>query len=158
VLDGPLVPYDGNTFAAIWPDKTLNADAFVTFAVADGKVTGEVQWLRADEESDVFVAPADTSVSHGKFTDDRVLAEMARRVFCAGFVWSVIDKKWPGFEEAFLGFNPKRPLFQPSEFWAKRTQDPRIVRHPPRIRCVRHTATCSTGLPREHAPSAHLGQ
>ena len=41
-----------------------------------------------------------------KLSDDRVLAEMARRVFSAGFVWSVIDQKWPGFEEAFLGFNP----------------------------------------------------
>jgi len=38
-------------------------------------------------------------------------------VFSAGFVWSVIDQKWPGFEEAFLGFNPKRLLFQPAEFW-----------------------------------------
>jgi 3-methyladenine DNA glycosylase Tag len=52
-----------------------------------------------------------------KLSDDRVLSEMARRVFSAGFVWSVIDKKWPGFEEAFLDFNPKRLLFQPAEFW-----------------------------------------
>ncbi len=42
--------------------------------------------------------------------DDRMLAEMAKRVFSAGFVWSVIDKKWPGFEAAFLGFEPKRLL------------------------------------------------
>ncbi|MFT7587635.1 MAG: 3-methyladenine DNA glycosylase Tag, partial [Cellvibrionaceae bacterium] len=30
--------------------------------------------------------------------DDRYLAEMTRRVFCAGFVWNVIDNKWPNFE------------------------------------------------------------
>ena len=38
--------------------------------------------------------------------DDRVLAEMAKRVFSAGFAWSVIEAKWPGFEKAFLGFQP----------------------------------------------------
>jgi 3-methyladenine DNA glycosylase Tag len=33
-----------------------------------------------------------------KLRDDRVLAEMTKRVFSAGFAWSVIDNKWPGFE------------------------------------------------------------
>ncbi len=37
-------------------------------------------------------------------TDDRVLAEMARRVFCAGFVWCVIEQKWPGFEAAIAAW------------------------------------------------------
>ena len=45
-----------------------------------------------------------------KLSDDRVLAEMAKRVFSAGFVWSVIEKKWPGFEAAFLKFEPRRLL------------------------------------------------
>jgi 3-methyladenine DNA glycosylase Tag len=85
-----------------------------------------------------------------KLTDDRVLAEMARRVFCAGFVWSVIDKKWPGFEEAFLGFNPKRLLFQPSEFWEGLTQDTRIVRNPTSIRSVRDNAKFVTDISAEH--------
>lgn len=39
LLDGPLTPYDGDTFAAIWPDRTMKADAFVTFTVKDGKAT-----------------------------------------------------------------------------------------------------------------------
>ncbi|MBU8872632.1 DNA-3-methyladenine glycosylase I [Reyranella sp. MMS21-HV4-11] len=85
-----------------------------------------------------------------KLSDDRVLAEMARRVFCAGFVWSVIDKKWPGFEEAFLGFNPKRLLFQPAEFWEKLTQDTRIVRNPTSIRSVRDNAKFVTDIAAEH--------
>src|SRR5690606_14435848 len=50
-------------------------------------------------------------------TDDRVLSVIAKRIFSAGFVWRVIDQKWPGFEEAFLGFEPKRLLFQPDDFW-----------------------------------------
>lgn len=40
LLDGPLTPYEGDTFAALWPDRTLKADAFVTFTVEGGKATG----------------------------------------------------------------------------------------------------------------------
>src|SRR3546814_10179281 len=56
-----------------------------------------------------------------KLKDDRVLAEMARRVFSAGFVWSVIENKWDGFEAAFLGFEPRKLLHKPDEFWEKLT-------------------------------------
>jgi DNA-directed RNA polymerase subunit beta len=42
--------------------------------VEKGKVTEEIEWLRADEESEVIVAPADTPVQNGRLSDDRVLA------------------------------------------------------------------------------------
>lgn len=85
-----------------------------------------------------------------KLGDDRVLAEMARRVFSAGFVWRVIDQKWPGFEEAFLGFNPKRLLFQPAEFWHDLASDKRIVRNPQKIRSVRDNARFVSDVATEH--------
>ncbi len=85
-----------------------------------------------------------------KLGDDRVLAEMARRVFSAGFVWSVIDKKWPGFEEAFLGFNPRRLLFQPAEFWHDLASDKRIVRNPQKIKSVRENAKFVSDIAAEH--------
>lgn len=85
-----------------------------------------------------------------KLTDDRVLSEMAARIFSAGFVWDVIDKKWPAFEEAFLGFNPKRLLFQPSEFWERLDTDKRIVRHPQKIRSVQANAKFVTEIANEH--------
>ena len=72
--------------------------------------------------------------------DDRVLSTMAKRVFSAGFVWSLIEQKWPGFEEAFLGFEPKRLLFQPDDFWHDLASDKRIVRNPQKIRSVRDNA------------------
>lgn len=40
LLDGPLTHYDGDRFAAIWPDETMKADAFVDFAVEGNRVTG----------------------------------------------------------------------------------------------------------------------
>src|ERR1700743_2450839 len=85
-----------------------------------------------------------------KVTDDRILADMAERIFSAGFVWSVIEAKWPGFEEAFLGFNPKRLLFQPAEYWEKLVSDTRIVRHPGKIKAVRENAKFVTEIAAEH--------
>ena len=85
-----------------------------------------------------------------KLGDDRVLSEMAARVFSAGFVWDVIDKKWPGFEQAFLEFNPRRLLFQPAEFWEKLASDTRIVRNPQKIKSVRDNARFVSDIAREH--------
>jgi 3-methyladenine DNA glycosylase Tag len=82
--------------------------------------------------------------------DDRVLSVMAERVFSAGFVWSVIEQKWPGFEAAFLGFEPKSLLFQPDEFWHDLASDKRIVRNPQKIRSVRDNAAFVERIAAEH--------
>ena len=42
--------------------------------VEKGVLTEEISWLRADEESEVHVAPADTPVKNNKISEDRVLA------------------------------------------------------------------------------------
>src|SRR5579859_3584796 len=73
-------------------------------------------------------------------SDDRVLAEMTKRIFCSGFAWTVIDKKWPGFEEAFLGFEPRRLLAQPPDFWDALLSDKRIVRNGQKIMSVEKNA------------------
>jgi 3-methyladenine DNA glycosylase Tag len=82
--------------------------------------------------------------------DDRVLAEMARRIFSAGFVWSVIEAKWPGFEEAFLGFDPARLKFQPEDYWHDLTGDTRIVRNGQKIMAVRGNAKFIADIAAEH--------
>jgi 3-methyladenine DNA glycosylase Tag len=84
-----------------------------------------------------------------KLTDDRALAQMAQRIFCAGFVWRVVESKWPGFEAAFLGFAPKRLLFQPDEFWSDLAADARIIRNPQKIKAVRETQFVSD-IARQH--------
>ena len=85
-----------------------------------------------------------------RIKDERVLAEMSKRIFCSGFVWSVIDKKWPAFEKAFLKFEPKRLLHQPDEFWEKLTGDKSIVRHPQKIMSVRANARFIADIAAEH--------
>ncbi len=85
-----------------------------------------------------------------KVSDDRILSTMAERVFAAGFVWRVIEQKWPGFEAAFLGFEPKRLLFQPDEFWEGLARDARIVRNPQKIKSVRDNAAFVERVSKEH--------
>jgi len=85
-----------------------------------------------------------------KLRDDRVLAEMTKRVFSAGFAWSVIESKWPGFEDAFLGFEPSRLVVEPDEFWHRLTMDARIVRNGAKIASVRENARFVLDVAKEH--------
>lgn len=82
--------------------------------------------------------------------DDRILAGMTERIFSAGFVWSVIKAKWPGFEAAFLDFQPGALLFQPDEFWQDLASDTRIVRHGAKIMAVRDNARFVRDIAQEH--------
>jgi 3-methyladenine DNA glycosylase Tag len=89
-----------------------------------------------------------------KLPDDRILAEMTRRVFSAGFAWSVIEAKWDGFEEAFLGFQSAELTFQPDEFWDALMRDPRIVRNGAKILSVRGNAAFVLAIAKEHVSFA----
>ena len=97
-----------------------------------------------------LLGPASDNATLATVTDDRILSTMAERVFAAGFVWRVIEQKWPGFEEAFLGFEPKRLLFQPDDFWHDLASDKRIVRNPQKIRSVRDNAAFVEQVSKEH--------
>jgi 3-methyladenine DNA glycosylase Tag len=85
-----------------------------------------------------------------KLSDDRMLSEMTKRVFSAGFAWSVIETKWPGFEKAFLAFDTARLSFQPDDFWDGLLSDTRIVRNGAKIQSVRENAAFVQDIAREH--------
>ncbi|RFC67291.1 MULTISPECIES: DNA-3-methyladenine glycosylase I [Mesorhizobium] len=82
--------------------------------------------------------------------DDRILSAMTQRVFSAGFVWSVIEAKWPGFEDAFLGFDVSRLLFEPDDFWGALASDTRIVRNGQKIMSVKENAAFIADIAKEH--------
>ncbi len=90
-----------------------------------------------------------------KLGDDRILAEMTKRVFSAGFAWSVIENKWPDFEKVFLGFKPAKLAFQPDEFWDALMDDKRIVRNGAKIMSVRENAQFVQEIAREHGSLAN---
>jgi 3-methyladenine DNA glycosylase Tag len=72
--------------------------------------------------------------------DDRWLASMSQAVFSAGFSWDVIEKKWPGFEEAFDHFDPHKVAFYADREIARLLKDTRIVRNGAKIQATINNA------------------
>jgi len=81
---------------------------------------------------------------------DRWLAAMAKCLFQAGFNWSVIEKKWPGFETAFDGFDVARIAFYHDGDMDRLLADKGIVRNAVKIRAVIENARFLQDLAREH--------
>lgn len=88
--------------------------------------------------------------------DDRWLSALSRAVFQAGFNWSVIKAKWPGFEEAFEGFDPGRWSLMSDEDLDRLLTDTRIVRHAAKILSVGENATFLRDLAAEHGSAARV--
>jgi 3-methyladenine DNA glycosylase Tag len=91
-----------------------------------------------------------------RIPDSRWLAEMARGVFQAGFVWRVIEAKWPGFEAAFEGFEPEKVARYSEARLTKLAADERIVRNPQKIRATRANAQFLRELAAEHGSAARF--
>lgn len=85
-----------------------------------------------------------------KIPDDRWLAAITKSVFQAGFVWKIIEAKWPGFEEAFEGFNPHKVAFYSDDDLGRLVSDARIVRNGAKIKATLENARLVTELAKEH--------
>ena len=72
--------------------------------------------------------------------DSYYLAEMSKCVFRSGFVWQIIEAKWPGFEEAFDGFDVSGCAMLSDEDLERLSADERIVRNARKIESVRGNA------------------
>lgn len=88
--------------------------------------------------------------------DDRFLAEMTRCIFKAGFVWRVIERKWPDFEAAFEGFVPLYWQQVPPEVLETLAQDERIVRNMQKIRTVPENARMIVDASHKHGGFGHF--
>jgi 3-methyladenine DNA glycosylase Tag len=88
--------------------------------------------------------------------DDRILAEMTRRIFYAGFSSKVIDDKWPAFEAGFDGFDPSACAFMSEEHFDRLLQDRGIVRNGAKIKSVQINAQFLLELKAEHGSAAHF--
>lgn len=68
--------------------------------------------------------------------DDRYLSEMAKCIFRAGFVWKIVEHKWPGFEEVFRQFDVNYLLHQSPEAIEEIASDERIIRNFSKVKAV----------------------
>lgn len=82
--------------------------------------------------------------------DDRYLSEMSRRIFRAGLKHTLVDGKWPAFEEVFFQFDPARVHALSDEALEALMNEPRIIRHFGKIKSVRANAEAMQRVAAEH--------
>ena len=83
-------------------------------------------------------------------SDDRYLSEMTACVFRSGFVWQVIERKWPGFEAAFDHFDVRTCALLGEEGLERLAADQRVVRNAAKLRSVPRNAAFVLDVRREH--------
>lgn len=89
-------------------------------------------------------------------TDDRYLSQISRRIFRAGLKHSMVDAKWPAFEEVFFGFDPYRVAMMSDEELEGLTHEPRIIRHFGKIKSVRANAVWVMDVAREYGSFGNM--
>jgi 3-methyladenine DNA glycosylase Tag len=82
--------------------------------------------------------------------DDRYLSQMSLRIFRAGLKHSLVDAKWPAFEEVFDGFEPRRVRAMSDEALEALLTDSRVIRHWGKLKSVRDNAAAMIALAEEH--------
>jgi len=82
--------------------------------------------------------------------DDRYLSQMSLRVFRAGLKHSLVDAKWPAFEEAFAGFDPRRVRAMSDESLEALLGNAKLIRHWGKLKSVRDNAAAMIGVTEEH--------
>ena len=75
-----------------------------------------------------------------QLADADVLAEMTKCVFRSGFVWKIIENKWPAFESAFHQFDVTQCAMLSDEELEAQQSNAEIVRHAKKILSVRANA------------------
>lgn len=91
-----------------------------------------------------------------KLTDDRILSEFSKRIFQAGFNWSVVENKWPGFETAFHKFDIGHNALMSDDEFDAHMKNPDIIRHAKKILSVRDNAVFLAELAQEHGSAAQF--
>jgi DNA-3-methyladenine glycosylase I len=94
------------------------------------------QRFESDEALEAFLPSALSADALKQIGDDRYLSAMSRRVFQAGMQHSVVNARWPAFEEAFWNFAPeKMVLLSPQQIDGYMKND-RIIRHRTKLRTI----------------------
>lgn len=83
-------------------------------------------------------AAADQSIA--LLGGDRILAAFTKQIFKSGFVWRVVENKWPDFEEHFFDFNIEKILMMPEEMLERKAADPKIIRNYNKVKTIKANA------------------
>jgi len=114
----------------------------VTSAMVDFKPILNRALYRKDGEQglEAWVSEPLSKANFGAQADHRFLSMMTKVVFQAGFVWRVIENKWPDFETVFFGFDAHKMVLLSPEQLEAFGRDKRIVRNMQKILSVPQNA------------------
>src|SRR5579859_6108824 len=124
-------------------------DKVIALAAANKGGMAALEALLADSKSR---SPAEIAA----IPDNRLLSEMSRRIFQAGFSWKVVDDKWPAFEELFAGFDPRVCAALSEERFDALLKNGRIVRNAAKICSIVANAGFIQDLAAEHGSAARF--
>src|SRR5690242_2755756 len=82
--------------------------------------------------------------------DDRYLSQMSRRIFHAGLKHSMVDAKWPAFEEVFHSFDLRRVRAMSDEALEGLLGNAKLIRHWGKLKSVRDNAAAMLEIAGEH--------
>jgi len=127
----------------------LKFDTIIALAVANKGSLAALEALLATTRS---ASPAEIA----KIPDNRLLSEMSRRIFQAGFSWKVVDDKWPAFEALFAAFDPRVCANLAEERFDALLKDGRIIRNAAKIRAIVTNAGFILELAKERGSAARF--
>ncbi len=126
---------------------------------ADMKTFDEIRAIAAErkggeDELEDLLPDVATDDDLREIEDAKYLENMAMAMFSAGFKWYIIKAKWPGFLEAFDGFDPDTVAAYDVLHIDELTQDTRIVRNRVKIEATVSNAAWMLTKVEEHGSFA----
>lgn len=82
--------------------------------------------------------------------DSMWLAAFTKQIFQSGFVWRVVEQKWPGFEEVFFNFDIEKMLMMSDDMWESKCKDERIIRNGKKVMTIKDNAQMIFEIATEH--------
>ena len=92
------------------------------------------------KQVEALLAKPKTSRQLKNLPDATFLAELCKKIFQSGFVWRVVEAKWPNFEELFWDFDIDKLLMMPDDMLERKSKDPKIIRNHRKIWAIRDNA------------------
>ncbi|WP_394147983.1 DNA-3-methyladenine glycosylase I [Shewanella atlantica] len=89
-----------------------------------------------------------------QYRDAELLSEMSKKVFQSGFVWRIVENKWPAYEAAFFNFEPHKVLMLSPEQLQQRASDPELIRHMNKTMAIYDNALMTHDIAKEHGSLA----
>lgn len=83
----------------------------------------------SNEAMEAFLPQPLSPAELAQVDDGRYLSAMTLRVFQAGMQHTVVERKWPAFEQAFAGFEPEAMAKLDAAALARHMENAELIRH-----------------------------